>query len=128
MAIYRPEPGGYRDLGLVRQGIKTNKEIHRMLLLQLDEHPTPRYRQLASAALILLIHQVDWLNRMVVEPGLSAREPLRVNRLLVRISLMLLDARPTPRGLVYLNSMVIEQRKQMDALLELHTIRGGEHE
>lgn len=124
MAVYEHKPGGYRDLGLVRECIKVNSEIHRMMTLQLDEHPTPRSRQLIAAAMLLLNHQFDWFQRMLYDPALGAAEPQRVNRLLGQISLLLLNARPTPRAMVFLNGTAIEIRKQADALSDLYRLRG----
>jgi len=127
MATYRPEPGGYKDAGLVRTCIKTNSEIHRMVKLQMDEYPTARSRQLLVAAMSLLTHQHGWLNKMLDDITIMPDEPIRVNELLNQINLWLLNARPTPRALVYLSGTAFELRTQAEALLSLKTIR-GQHE
>lgn len=116
------QPGGTKERRLITESIASNREFSRIVARLLDLDISPRFRQLLAAGLILANAQA---HRLAALADLSApvAPALEYNRLLAKLTGLLLDAQPSPTAAGLLALDAVELNNQFFALAGVAGIR-----
>ena len=116
------QPGGTKERRLIAESVAHNREVSRIASRLLDLDISPRFRQLLAAGLVLCTAQAHRLGALD-DPAALVAPALEYNRLLAKLTGLLLDAFPSPTAAGHLALAALALNHQFFILAGVAGIR-----